>query len=136
MKRLALDIGDVWTGVAISDELGMFARPYKTVKATELISFLRQLLQDEPIGTIVIGYPQTIGGQESEQTRKTLRIKQTLEKEFPGYNFALWDERYTSQQAQELKKVRSKEDKLKIHAIAAAFILDTYLAHERAKSKI
>ncbi len=134
MKRLAFDIGDVWTGVAISDVLGMFASPFKTIKTKELITFLQELISNEPIGSIVIGYPKTIAGTESDQTRKTVRFKEKLEKEFPEYTFVLWDERYTSQQAQELKKVRSKEDKLKLHAIAAAFILETYLAYERTKA--
>lgn len=134
MKRLALDIGDVWTGIAISDELGMFARPLETIKTHELMQFLNDLINTEPIGTIVVGYPKTIAGAESAQTRKTVQFKEKLEKEFPDYTFVLWDERYTSQQAQELKKVRSKEDKLKLHAIAAAFILQNFLEYERTKA--
>ena len=36
MKILCLDLGDQWTGMAISDALGMFARPYQTVESAKL----------------------------------------------------------------------------------------------------
>jgi len=32
MKTLGLDVGNVWTGTALSDSLGMFAQPHKTVE--------------------------------------------------------------------------------------------------------
>jgi len=31
MKTIALDLGDRWVGIAISDPLGIIARPYETV---------------------------------------------------------------------------------------------------------
>ncbi len=40
MKILALDLGNSWTGVAISDALKIIARPYKTIATTNLISSL------------------------------------------------------------------------------------------------
>ena len=75
MKTVALDIGNKWTGSAISDALGMFARPYKTVATKELEDFITQLLKTETISTIVIGYPKTMKGKESEQTKKNNRKK-------------------------------------------------------------
>lgn len=59
MKLLGLDIGDVWTGIAISDALGITSRPLKTVKTKELISALDEILQTQTVSTIVVGYPQT-----------------------------------------------------------------------------
>ena len=41
MKNLALDIGDRWTGIAISDPLHMFARPYETVSTDTLHDYLK-----------------------------------------------------------------------------------------------
>ena len=46
MRTLALDIGDRWTGVAISDPLGILARPYDTAKTTDLYAFLEKVVND------------------------------------------------------------------------------------------
>lgn len=131
MKVLGLDIGDKWTGVAISDELGMFARPLTTIHAETLVTFLEEIVQKEPISTIVVGYPITLRGTISEQTLKIKNEKEALEKHFPQLRFILQDERLTSKQADTLKKNHSKEDKLAGHARAAAFILSNYLAFAR-----
>ena len=78
MKILALDIGDRWTGVAISDPLGILPRPYDTIKSAELFSSLEQIIQKERIATIVVGLPTTMRGTESEQTKKVLALTEDL----------------------------------------------------------
>ena len=45
MKILALDIGDRWTGVAISDPLGILPRPYDTIKTAEIFTALRNIIR-------------------------------------------------------------------------------------------
>lgn len=129
MKILGLDVGDQWTGIAISDALGMFARPYKTVPAHTLATFLQELLTQERISTIIIGYPKTMRGTISEQTLKVQATKDALEQQFPDVTWILWDERLSSKRANTLKNARTKEEKLQSHAIAAAFILSSYLDH-------
>lgn len=134
-KILALDLGDAWTGIAISDSTQMFARPMTTVGTKDLPPYLETLCRTESITQIVIGHPRTMQGGESDQTRKILTQKAQLEKEFPNHEFILWDERLSSQRAQALApKRRTPEEKLKIHARAAAFILDSYLTFLRGKN--
>ncbi len=127
MKFLALDLGDQWVGSALSDSLGFFARPFKTVKAHELEQFLIDLFAQEEIPTIILGYPKTMKGTESEQTKKIIETKKTLEEKFSEKKWLLWDERLSSKRASSLKKAVSKEEKIKAHSIAAAFILESYL---------
>ncbi len=127
MKILALDIGDRHTGIAISDALAIVARPLTTVSTTKLQAFIQELLIKEKIVTIVIGYPKTLRGTISEQTKKIEIVKEELSKQFPIVEWVLWDERLTSKQAARLKKIQTKEDKLQSHAIAAALILSSYL---------
>lgn len=124
-KILALDLGDSWTGTALSDASKMFARPFQTVKTTELELFLIKTLQEEKIDTVVVGYPQTLKGTESAQTKKIVEHKELLEKKHPEQKWILWDERYTSQHAKDIQG--KKGDKQKSHSIAAALILETYL---------
>lgn len=127
MKVLALDLGDAWVGSAISDSLGITAKPYKTVKLSELTPFLGQTIVDQELSTIIIGYPKTMAGKESEQTKKVLEKKKELEATFPHINWILWDERLSSKQASSTKKIKTKEDKLLSHSIAAAIFLTSYL---------
>lgn len=127
-KIIALDLGDKWIGVAISDESLLFARPYKTVDLENLENFLNNIIKEENIKKIVIGYPKTLRGTESQQTKKILITKEKLEKIFNNIEFILWDERSSSKRAEILKPAKNKEDKLKSHSIAAAFILESYLS--------
>lgn len=127
MKVLALDIGDKWTGIAISDATGMIARPYDTAETSHLEVILTDIFNKEPISKIVVGHPKTLRGTESDQTRKTITYKKKLESLYPDKKWILWDERLSSKQASSLKKTRTKNEKKRSHAIAAALILETYL---------
>ena len=137
MKVLALDIGDKWTGIAISDVLGMFARPLETVETNDLDSFLKTFLwSSEDIKKIVIGFPKTMKGSESLQTKATIYKKTLLEKKFESIEFVLWDERLSSKRANTLQKNKglfNKESKNKSHSVAAALILQSYLDYLATK---
>lgn len=129
MKFVALDVGDVWTGTAISDSIGFFARPYQTVETPDLIPFLTKLLTQESIDTIIVGHPKTLKGTISDQTKKVETMFKELEQHFTSVKWLLWDERLSSKHAQNLKHAKTKEDKIKSHSVAAAFILSTYLEY-------
>jgi len=127
MKTVALDLGDQWIGIAISDALGMFARPYGTTTPKELENFLTKLFAEQAIAKVIIGYPKTMRGTISDQTKKVENEKNRLEKIFPTITWILWDERLSSKRANTLKQAKTKSDKVKSHSIAAAFILSSYL---------
>ncbi|MCL5436703.1 MAG: Holliday junction resolvase RuvX [Candidatus Dependentiae bacterium] len=130
-KILALDPGDRWIGIAISDPLQLIARPLTTVSLQTCESFLTDLFTREKVELVLIGNPITAAGRISEQTRKVQAWKQQLEDKFPMQAFMLWDERRTSQQAEALQRItRHRHDpakRLESHALAASFILDSYL---------
>lgn len=135
-KIMALDLGDAWIGVAVTDITGMFARPVTTVAAKDIEPFLAKIVIDEKIKTVIIGHPRTMKGGESDQTRKIVAQKEHLAQTFPEQEFILWDERLSSQRAQALgAKKKSQEEKLKEHARAAAFILDSYTTFLRARKE-
>lgn len=131
MKIAALDMGDVWVGIALSDPLGIIAKPYQTVKLSQLVTFLKEFITKQSVSTIVVGLPKTMRGTESEQTKKIIQEKEELEKTFPEITWVLWDERLSSKRADTLKKGTSKEEKIKSHSIAAAFILESYLLYRQ-----
>lgn len=133
MKLLALDLGDQWVGVAITDASCILARPLTTTTLAELTSFLTDLFAHEAIEKVIVGYPKTLRGTESEQTKKIVLMKEQLAQDFPEKTWLLWDERLTSKHAQSLGK---KGEKLEIHAKAAALILENYLAHMRFQQEL
>ncbi len=127
MKVIALDLGDVWVGTALSDSLKMLAKPYKTIKAPEIFSFLSDLFIKEQIDTMVIGYPRTMKGTESAQTKKVLDQKEQIEQQFPQIKIILWDERLSSKTARTIQGKKARTQGQNEHSIAAAVILQTYL---------
>jgi putative Holliday junction resolvase len=127
MKMIALDIGDQWTGIAISDALGMLARPLKTVASRELDTALVDLFKEESIQTCVVGLPKTLRGTQSQQTKKVIQEFEILKDRFKEYEWVMWDERLTSKQASHIKPAKTKNEKLLQHAVAAALILGSYL---------
>lgn len=133
-KIMALDLGDRWIGVALSDKSLFFAKPYQTISKDDIKEFLHKIIKEENIKNIILGYPKTLKGTESEQTKKVLEAKSEFEGIFSDINFILWDERLSSKRAQNLKPAKTKEEKLKSHAIAAAFILESYLLFLSSKS--
>lgn len=136
MKTIGLDIGDTWVGVALSDSLGITCKPLDTIHLNELPTFLKKIVPLESVNTVVIGNPITLKGTNSDQTAKTIAIKEQLALEIPhvdklAIQYVLWDERFSSKRAQAIQKnAHSKEQKRKEHAIAAAFILQGYLDHK------
>ncbi len=130
-KILALDLGDVWTGTALSDELRIIAQPYQTIKTAQIEQFLREILLQESIDIVVVGYPRTLRGSVSEQTKKTEKLKDQLEKKFDKVSWVLWDERFTSKHAKVIQKRRKNGDRNREHSLAAALILDSYLEYCR-----
>jgi putative Holliday junction resolvase len=126
-KIIALDIGDVWTGIAVSDPLHILARPLTTVATKELYTILPLLIVEHKVATIIVGHPTTLRGTVSEQTKKVVNFYEQLVKDFPKITFTLWDERLSSKRAESLRPAKNKDQKIAAHARAAAFILDSYL---------
>jgi Predicted endonuclease involved in recombination (possible Holliday junction resolvase in Mycoplasmas and B. subtilis) len=110
MKVLGLDIGSVWIGSALSDGAGITCRPYQTVQLDALPSFLETVLRTEPVRTIVVGHPITVGkGGASAQTKEIEDIFKRLSEQFSQVTWILWDERYSTQRAQAIMHGKKKK---------------------------
>ena len=132
MRYLALDVGDERIGVAVSDEMGLLARPLEVIRrASGPSSFLHlaEVVTKEGIGAIIVGLPVLADGSEGTQVRSTKAYVSGLSAyiEIP---LVYWDERYSTNRASEImianqrKRRRRKES---IDAVAAAVILQEYL---------
>jgi putative Holliday junction resolvase len=128
-KILALDLGEQWVGVALSDASRILAKPLITIKPPVLVNTLRTLIVEHRLEVVVVGYPKTMRGTESDQTRKALATHELLKKQFANITFILWDERLSSKRAETPGTKKTSEEKQRSHARAAAFILDSYLTY-------
>lgn len=131
-RHLALDIGDRWVGVAISDPLGITIRPYVTLEFKQLIPELTKIILQERVGTVLVGLPVTLKGTDSDQTRRVRDIFEKLKIKFIDTRFILCDERLSSSQAGAIARQSGlSQKKQSDHARAAALILSGYLAHTK-----
>ena len=130
---LALDIGDVRIGTAISQNQIM-ATPLCTIQRRTTpadISAIMQLIDEYKPSQIVVGLPLTWDDQISIQAQKIKDFSSILAVEAQA-EIVFWDERRTTIQAQEImitNKTRRKRKKQKVDQIAAALILEDYLQH-------
>lgn len=136
MKIMAIDYGDARTGIAVSDPLGMMAgfttvihayTPEKTV--TALQALIAQHKPDE----LVMGFPKNMDGSEGPRAQ-LYRDFAALVEQTTGMKPVLWDERRTTVDAHRIlsqNNVRGKKRKETVDAVAAALILEGYLAFRK-----
>lgn len=125
---VALDLGEVRTGVAISDSGATLARPLEVVPSGKLDDYLRGVFGREGISEVVVGIPKTLGGEIGFQARRTLEKIEALRAEFPSVSFIERDERMTTRMAVAGpgKKKRGKS-RGSVDHFAAAIMLQEHL---------
>ncbi|MEN9542964.1 MAG: hypothetical protein RL239_617, partial [Actinomycetota bacterium] len=69
-RRLAVDIGDARTGVAISDVTGVLASPYATITGEDYLSKLAQIVKSEEVVVVYVGLPLHLSGVEGAAAAK------------------------------------------------------------------
>ena len=77
-KILAIDFGLKRTGLALSDELQMFAFGLKTIDSKTLMDELKSLVVKEKITEIVIGEPKRLDASDSHITQNVRRDRSLL----------------------------------------------------------
>jgi len=129
---LALDIGQVRIGVAVSDALGMLAHPLTTLKwknTNQLIADIKRLIAEKNAGALVVGMPLTLKGTASQQTEKIKQIVLALKEELDIEVLEV-DERLTTKMAEiQLRESGKKASRHRdiIDQMAAVNILQSYL---------
>ena len=131
-KVLAIDYGRKRSGLALSDEMQIFAFGHGTVESHLLKDYLLQLHLKEKFSEIALGEPKRLNNEVSETTEMVYRFQKELQNWFPTLKIQLVDERFTSKMAQAtilqsgLKK-KDRQNKALVDTISATIILQTYL---------
>lgn len=136
MRILALDIGKKYIGIALTDETGILPQPFDTYTRGTLkedLKFFDDFIKKYDVQKIVIGYPVHMDGKESEMSLFVKKFFYKLRHRWKDIEVLLWDERLTTEQAEEIlsnSKKKIKEKKTLKDKIAASFILRSYLEHQ------
>jgi putative holliday junction resolvase len=134
MRVLALDHGTRRIGVALSDELGMIARPLEFIEAEPFATFLnrlRHLVSINNVELVVVGMPRNMDGSYGPAAMKVREFVGVLRTSLT-VPIELWDERLTSVQANQILSqaaIRGGKRKARVDAVAAAILLQSYLDH-------
>lgn len=132
MRVMALDIGKVRCGIAISDPGGRVATPLCVLPAKEVeqnAPSFRRLLQDWEPELLLSGLPYTLSGEEGPQAAS---IRATARKvaASTGLPLEFADERLSSAEAKRSlreKGLGEREMRGKVDMIAAAVFLQSWL---------
>jgi len=136
MRTMGFDVGSLTIGIAISDELGITAQGFKTLKRRSMEDDLKEIatiIDQFEIEKIVVGLPKNMDGTLGKQAEFVLRwIKVIMDKiQVP---VVTWDERLSTVGASkvllEADLSRRKRKKV-IDKLAAVLILQGYLDQSR-----
>ena len=137
MPILALDVGERRIGAAISDPSESYALPVRTLERAggvrDDLSAIVELAREYGATTIVVGDPLRLSGERGPAARKMDEFAANLAKAFDG-RVERVDERLTTAQANRTllaADVSRKRRKGVVDQLAAALILETYLARRR-----
>ena len=127
-RLIGLDLGSKRIGVSICDEKQLIATPYKTIhksKNNELIKELKNIIQENDIKAIIIGYPLNMDGSSGSSAQSVNDVSKNIDKEI-DVDVCLWDERLSTVGAFNLSSqldVNVSKREKNIDQNAAAFIL-------------
>lgn len=131
-KVMALDLGSKRIGIAVSDATRTIAKSHGVLNRKsrqEDFAAYRRLIADQEITLLIVGLPTRPDGSDSD-TAVWIRdyiAGFSKDVELP---IEFWDESYSTVQAEESLRQRhisGKKSKEQIDAVAAAFILQSYL---------
>jgi putative Holliday junction resolvase len=127
-----MDLGTRTLGLATSDRLGLIASPFKTIRyedTDKLVDEVIEIIKNERIDTLVLGYPKNMNNTEGEAVERTMNFKTKLEAK-TDLEINLIDERLSTVEATNYllnEDMSRKGRKRVVDAVAASIILDTYL---------
>jgi len=135
---LALDIGRVRTGLAVSDPSGRVATAVKvllTDKITSRSSEFLHVLDDYDVTSLLVGLPVSLNGEEHSQANWVRGTAESIAG-LVGLPLVFYDERRSTVQAEELLRemgYNAKTMREKIDMVAAGVFLQSYLDSQSDK---
>jgi putative Holliday junction resolvase len=139
-RALGIDLGEARVGLAVSDDLGLFAHPRETIhlpartagRDQAILLRVLALIEHERISVVVIGLPRNMNGTDGPASAKSRAFADLLRAR-TACEVRLIDERLTTVAAQRAVHDAGrnvKNGRSVIDQVAAQMILQTYLDGE------
>jgi putative holliday junction resolvase len=131
-RVLGVDYGERRIGLALSDPLQIFAKPFSTIdrKVTpDYIHEIQKVISENSVNKLVVGMPLNMKGFDSKQTTIVRDFVENLEHEI-SIPIHIKDERLSSKSAEQILKFQNKSpsrNKASIDSTAACLILQEFL---------
>jgi putative Holliday junction resolvase len=135
-RAAAIDLGKARVGVAVADELGLFAHPRPLIDGRDrraLLAALTALAREEGIQRFLVGLPLEMNGAEGPAARRAASFAQALA-DATGVEVELVDERLSTVEASRRLReggVSARRGKPRVDGAAAAVILQAWLDGRR-----
>jgi putative Holliday junction resolvase len=129
---MALDLGEKRIGVAVSDETALIARSHSVFKRTSRTAdFLKigRIITQENIALLIVGLPVHLSGKEGSKATWARDYGTDLSNRL-GIDVTFWDESLSTVAAENSLRERGvhrQKRRSRVDAVAAAFILQSYL---------
>ena len=140
MRIMALDIGEVRVGVAVSDPGERVASPVCVLPAAEVASgakSFRRLLEDWEPELLLCGLPLTLAGEEGPQAARVRKVSSQVSAA-TGLPVAFADERLSSAAAKRSLREKGYDERAmrgKVDMIAASLFLQAWLDERAAQAR-
>ena len=128
----AIDYGTVRIGIAISCPERRFASPLENYDRQSIekdAARFVQLVEEENVTLFVVGLPIHLDGGESQKSKEARDFAKWLH-ELTSIQVAMFDERFTSAQAEQMLQganLTKKRRKARLDMIAAQILLSAFL---------
>lgn len=138
MRKLGIDYGSKYIGLAISDRSNTVAHSKEVLTRTDLkkdLETIKDYIKKYEIDEIVVGMPTSLNGSQGPRAEKTQQFINFLNNHL-DLKITEWDERFTTliaeQSMLDADLSRRKRKKM-VDKIAAALILQNYLDYLNKK---
>ncbi len=142
-RLIAIDLGEVRIGLALSDPGQVLASPAETLEVPRnqeepaLRALVDALARHEAAG-VVVGYPRQLDGSEGRPAARARRLAGVLEQR-TGLPTVLIDERFTTTEAERVMLAQDAsraERRRSIDRVAASLLLQTVLEVQRTRRRV
>jgi putative Holliday junction resolvase len=131
-RSLGIDYGEARIGLALSDPLGLLARPWEVLQVAEgdVLARIGAVVREHGVRVVVVGLPLRMDGSEGTATRRVRAFVRELAPFLPeGTEVVEQDERLSTVTAEERQSAAGRKvpPRAPVDHLAAAVILQDYL---------
>jgi putative Holliday junction resolvase len=129
---LGVDLGEMRTGVALSDDLRMLAHPLETIASASpntVAQRLQKIAAERQVDCVVIGLPRQMNGTLGSAAKSAQRFAEKL-RSLVSCEVVTWDERLSTVAAERALRDagrKTRETRGIRDQVAAQIILQSYL---------